>query len=87
MKKIKVRICVGTTCFIMGASELQNLDNLLPEDLANKVEISGASCLGVCKHDNYGEAPFVMVDEEVISHANINIIIDKIYEKLSLRRT
>jgi len=87
MTKIKIRICVGTTCFIMGASELQDLEHLLPEELVDKVEISGASCLGICRQDNYGKAPFVTVDEEVISHATINTIIEKIYEKLSLRGT
>lgn len=83
MNKVKVKICVGTTCFVMGASELQNLEDFLPEEMKNKVEISGTTCLGACKDDRYGDAPFVTVNDEVISNGTINSIIKKIGEALA----
>ncbi len=82
MSKVHVKICVGTTCFVMGASELQDLEKFLPDDLKDKVEISGAACLGLCRDENYGEAPFVTVDGEPLSNATVNAIVDKIREKL-----
>lgn len=83
MRKVKVKICVGTTCFVMGASELQELESFLPDDLKDKVEISGSTCLGLCKDDHYGEAPFVTVDGDVVANAEISNVIKKIREKLS----
>ena len=29
-KKIEIEICLGTTCFVMGASKLQELETLIP---------------------------------------------------------
>ena len=49
-KRIEVKICTGTTCYILGGSKYLRLsDNLNPEILA-KVEIKGAPCMGYC-HD------------------------------------
>ena len=31
--KILLEICVGTTCYVLGASELQSIEEFLPEDL------------------------------------------------------
>ena len=33
MKKTTVTICVGTTCYLLGAADLQELETFLPEDL------------------------------------------------------
>ena len=56
MKKIKVSICTGTTCYVMGASELLLLEELLPEELKDKVEIEGVTCLEKCKSTGIGNA-------------------------------
>ncbi len=85
MDKIKVEICVGTTCFILGASELQELERFLPEGLRDKVDITGATCLGMCKDDNYGQAPFVRVGNRIVSNASISSVIEQIEEQLKHR--
>lgn len=79
MRKIKVNICVGTTCFVMGASELQELEQHLPDELRDRVEITGSTCLGLCKDNNYGQAPFVTIDGEVMPHASISAIIERLH--------
>ena len=33
MEKIKVSICTGTACFVMGASEMMLLEDELPDSL------------------------------------------------------
>ncbi|OJF76444.1 MAG: hypothetical protein BKP49_07035 [Treponema sp. CETP13] len=83
MKKIKVSICTGTACYVMGASELLLLEEKLPTDLKDKVEIEGVMCLGKCKNASNGKSPFVLVDKELVSDATIETVIEKIYEKLA----
>ncbi|HPX26700.1 MAG TPA: DUF1450 domain-containing protein [Treponemataceae bacterium] len=80
MKKVKVSICTGTACFVMGASEIMMLEDSLPEDLKNSVdiEIDGVSCLEKCGNAQNGKAPFVLVNGEVLSAATISTVIEKI---------
>ena len=85
MEKIKVQICVGTTCFILGASELQDLERFLPAELQDKVDVCGTTCLGMCKEDNYGQAPFVRVGNRIVSNASISSVIAQIEEQLKQR--
>ena len=49
-KKIKVSICTGTACFVMGASEILVLEDSLPDELKGIVEIEGLTCLEKCKN-------------------------------------
>ena len=42
MKKIKVKVCLGTTCFVMGSSNLQSLSELIPQKYGNSVEVVGS---------------------------------------------
>ena len=65
-EKIKVVICTGTTCFVMGASDILLLEDSLPADLRGKVEIEGSTCLGMCRDGMNGKAPFVSVDGDVM---------------------
>ena len=83
MKKIKVSICTGTTCYVMGASDLLLLEEVLPEELKDKVEIEGVTCLEKCKSTGIGKnkAPFVMVDDELVPSASVQTVIAKIEEK------
>lgn len=78
MKKIKINICAGTTCFVMGASYLQSLEDHLSNDVKELIEIDGARCLGLCKNDNYGSAPYVLIDGEAMCEATIPKILERI---------
>lgn len=80
MKKIKVTICTGTACFVMGASEIMLLEESLPSDLKDIVEIEGVTCMETCKNSANGKAPFVKVNGELISGATVLSVIDKIRE-------
>lgn len=80
MKKVKVSICTGTACFVMGASEIMMLEDSLPEDLKNSVdiEIDGVSCLEKCGNAQNGKAPFVVINDEVMSNATVSSVIERI---------
>ncbi len=82
MKKIVVKICMGTTCFVMGASELQELEELIPERFGNNVEIQGVTCLDYCSSCSESQAPYVLVDDEIINKATVEKVIDVIERKL-----
>ena len=64
MKKITVSICTGTACYVMGASEILILEDSLPEELKEIVEVRGITCLDKCKNSECGKAPFVLVNDE-----------------------
>ena len=81
-KKITVKICTGTLCYVMGGSELQLLDEYLPEDVKEKVDIKGSTCLDFCNREDSPRAPFVMVGDKVISEASITKVVEAINEEL-----
>lgn len=78
MEKIKVTICTGTACFVMGASELMLLSEKLPEDLKDKVEISGSTCIEKCKSGSASHPPYVTINGDVIENANLPSVIERI---------
>ncbi len=83
--KIVVRVCTGTTCFVMGAAELESIGSLLPPEVAAKTEIVGSHCLGYCKGSKYNRAPCVEIDGAVVSRATLPDLVREI-EKLVLSK-
>ncbi|MDD3588399.1 MAG: hypothetical protein PHQ75_14560 [Thermoguttaceae bacterium] len=80
--KVKLEICCGTTCYLLGAGKLMALDKELPEALRELVEFEIRPCLDLCMSDQLGSAPFARMDGEVIAHATPEIIIERIRLKL-----
>lgn len=79
MRKIQVKICMGTTCFVMGAAHLQELVEILPEKYPDKVEVSGVTCLELCSDTSkYTNAPYVKVNDDVIADATIEKVLKHI---------
>ena len=82
-KKIDVKVCLGTTCFVMGASNLQELMDSVPKKYGDKVEVTGVPCLGLCSIDwKFSKAPYVKVDDDVIKEATIDKVFAAIDKKL-----
>ncbi len=81
MDKIKVEICLGTTCFILGSSELLTLPQHLTPEMNEKIEISHHGCMRFCRDENYGCAPFVRIDGRIIvPHATIESVREELEE-------
>lgn len=78
MEKIKVQICTGTTCFVMGSSEILLLVDSLDDELKDIVEIEGQNCMEICKDSHCGQAPFVKVNDKLISNATLASVLDEI---------
>ena len=81
--KILVELCFGTTCFVMGASKLQELESLIPPQYRKRVEIKAHTCLDLCKNATYMKAPFVKIDGEIISEATVEKELKAIESKLN----
>ena len=83
MAKISVKVCLGTTCFVMGGSNLQELNDIIPKKYGDKVDISGANCLGLCSINwEYSKAPYVKVNEEVVADATVEKVLKEIDRQL-----
>lgn len=77
MNKIKITICLGTTCHLMGSSHLQNISQDLPSRIKDHVEIKWERCLGYCNSEEH-QAPFVLVNDEVLHDATLPGIIERL---------
>ncbi len=82
-KKLIVKICTGTLCYVMGGAELQLLDEQLPAELLAQVEIQGSPCLDCCNREDSQGAPFVKVGDRIIASATIEKVIDAIKNELN----
>jgi NADH:ubiquinone oxidoreductase subunit E len=64
----------------MGASDILLLEDNLPLELKELVEIEGSTCLGMCREEQTGKAPFVSVNGEIMSNATLPSVLQKIRE-------
>lgn len=80
MKKMQLEICCGTTCFMLGADKLLNIENEMPSDLRGKAVIRANPCMELCNKSQLSGAPFVKLNGEIIEKATP----DKIYEKMRI---
>ena len=86
MEKVSVKVCLGTTCFVMGSANLQELIDIVPQKYGDKVEVTGSPCLGLCSINcEYSKAPYVKIDEDVVSEATVEKVLEAIDKKLGLR--
>lgn len=91
---MKVTICMGSACTLMGANSIYDAVELINEQIcgpeselcsAENLDIELANCMGYCKNKE-GEqvAPVVVVDDEIIYKATAQEVSAKIIEKLKL---
>ena len=84
MKKVSVKVCLGTTCFVMGSANLQELIEIVPAKYGNQVDVSGVPCLGLCSVDwEFSKAPYVKVNNEVIKEATVEKVLNEIDKQLA----
>lgn len=69
--KIKIEICCGTTCYLLGGAELMKLESSLPEDWLPALDIRAVPCAETCTRHNLGGAPFVSINGDVMANATL----------------
>ncbi|MFA7056660.1 MAG: NAD(P)H-dependent oxidoreductase subunit E [Candidatus Cloacimonadales bacterium] len=82
-KKIKIVVCCGTTCHLMGSSEILINKEEIESQFKDQVVISGSPCLGKCKEFAAAQAPYLLINDELICQANLDKVIDKIHQILA----
>jgi len=78
---IKIKICVGTYCYVMGGHELRELKTKLPAHLAPKVTVEASVCLGCNELGEDPKPPYAEINGTLMSEASVQKIID-VLEKL-----
>lgn len=76
--RVLVEICTGTTCFVMGGSELLMLEEHLSDSIKKKVEIKGTPCMEHCKKNPAADSPYVMVNKKLIKQATVYKVVNEI---------
>ena len=83
MEKIQVKICQGTTCFVMGGDVVKSLQETLTQKYGDKIEIIPVRCLEICHEaDSFSKAPYVAIDDEMIAAADVEKVVRVIESKL-----
>ena len=81
MEKVKVEICCGTACYLLGAATLMNLEDSLPADVRDRVSVEARPCLDLCERENLEGAPFVRFNgTEVMGKASLEKVLARIVE-------
>jgi len=68
--KIKVKICLGTACYVMGGMDLMNIKEHLTQEEQEQVEISASTCLDYCKGEK-SKPPYVVVNNKVYDNMDL----------------
>ena len=82
-EKINIEVCIGTTCFVMGASKLQDLKTLIPPRYKSFAQVEYKACMNLCKEMDDLKAPFVKVGDEVVTQATLEKIIGVLERKIN----
>ena len=78
---VKVEICCGTACYLLGAAKMMNIEDALPEECRGRVEVEAKTCLELCERDNLGGAPYVRFNgAEIMSQATPEKVVARIRE-------
>ena len=81
MEKLKVEICCGTACYLLGAATLMNLEDSLPADVRDRVSVEARPCLDLCEREKLEGAPFVRFSgTEVMGKASLEKVLARIVE-------
>lgn len=82
MDVINVDICMGTTCFVMGGSNLQGLDSMIKNKFKDRVTVNFKTCLGLCQNNEYNKAPYVKIGDDVVSGATVEQVLKVLESKI-----
>jgi NADH:ubiquinone oxidoreductase subunit E len=89
---MKVKVCMGSNCTLLGAmsllDQIESLREIIDENdkeyRDEELEIESIKCLGYCKDTDADIAPVVIVDDDVIFNATGQIVMEKIMDKMRI---
>ncbi|AZS31969.1 hypothetical protein D8S85_09055 [Butyricimonas faecalis] len=80
MKKVNVKICVGTMCYVMGGAELRDVIESLPQNILEHLNISYSPCLECGESEQ--APPFIEVNGKRIAGVSKNSLIQIVKEEV-----
>lgn len=85
MKKVEVRVCLCTTCFVMGSTNLQSLKAIVAQKYGDNVTVTGNNdCLDAETTSwEYSNAPYVKVNDVIVQKATVEKVIEEIERQLN----
>jgi NADH:ubiquinone oxidoreductase subunit E len=83
-KKLEIKICTGTTCYLFGSEELLSLPDMVPEHLKQWVEVTAVRCLEHCR-DCHSKAPFVQINGETFAQATPDSLKAEVLNRLQYK--
>lgn len=84
-RQIRITVCCGTTCHLMGSSEILIYKDEIETKYNHQVTIYGSPCLGYCKEYAAANAPYALIEDHLICQANKDKIIDYLNKLLDVR--
>lgn len=80
MKEVKLKICAGTMCYVMGGAQLLDIADSLPPSIKEHVDISLAPCLQQCNETE--RPPFVELNGKILSGISKENLIQIVKEEV-----
>ena len=77
---VKVEICAGSHCSLVGALSILDTLEELQEEYPDQIQIKKYECMDLC--ENIKNVPVVKVDGELITSAQTQKVISKIMERI-----
>lgn len=77
---VKVEICVGSHCSLVGALNILETLEELQEEYPEQLEIKRVECMDRC--EDIKNAPVVRVDDDLITSAQTQVVISKVMERI-----
>ncbi len=83
-KKIKLEVCSGTACFVMGGSDLLTIFEYLTPEEQSGVSLAAVPCFEHCRGGENLRPPFVVVDGTVYDKMSINRLSARLKELITI---
>lgn len=77
---VKVEICAGSHCSLVGALNILETLEELQTEYPDQIQIEKVECMDMC--DDIKNAPVVRVDDDLITSAQTQMVISKVMERI-----
>lgn len=79
MSNVKVEICIGTPCYLMGARELIDEVQKMKKEYEDKIELKSLHCI----EERCEKAPIVKINGEIYEEVTYDKLQKIVKEKLA----
>lgn len=80
MKKIDLKICMGTMCYVLGGGELKSFIDGLPAEIRDRLNVTFSPCLDHC--GVAGEPPYIELNGRTIARVSRETLTQILKEEL-----